>query len=604
MLSTIAKVTVILGIGLGALRLCPRLSAAMRHAVLVGLFGIAVAVPIGARVLPAFELTVPYRGENPFVPVTLASGGDAITTMMPTIQRGEGIEHIANDRVWFTQAIIAVALAGAIIAFVPIVVGIWQTRRLRRSARTWPRGQHLTDVLAREAGIQRDVEVRLQACLPGPVTCGVRAPVIMFPDDATGWSDADVECAVAHELSHIARHDWAVDVVTRSICAFYWFHPLLWMAWRQLRLESERAADDAVVRRLEATGYAELLIRLAERLVVGPAQVIAMANRRDLPVRVRSVLDGSRRRDPAGRRAVVITTLAVFVVVIGTAPLTTTLGAQSAPLPTAKFDVASIRACQPPPQQPGSAGEGSHSSPGRLSTGCVRLLDANDIGLISDAYATFADGHLNWDRASTPFRGGPSWMRSAWYEITAVAQGSPSVEMMMGPMLQSLLEDRFHLKIHREMTEGAVYVLSVARGGPKLRTFTEGSCVPYSSYPPPALDKGRDYCLVQIGARSPASIEAQGVTLESFSKMLRTVLDRPVIDRTGIAGRFDVRIEFSREGTAFGRIPLAGRPPASDPAGPPSIFTVVQEQLGLRLDAAKGPVDRFVIDHIELPSEN
>src|SRR5689334_14490390 len=150
------------------------------------------------------------------------------------------------------------------------------------------------------------------------------------------------------------------------------------------RMASERSADDAVVRRHDATGYAELLIRLADRLVAGPAQVMAMANRRDLPVRVRSVLDGSRRRDPAGRRAVVIAALAVFVVVIGTAPLTATLGAQSAPLPTAKFDVASIRACQPPPQQPGSAGEGSHSSPGRLSTGCVRLLDANDIGLISD----------------------------------------------------------------------------------------------------------------------------------------------------------------------------------------------------------------------------
>ena len=80
--------------------------------------------------------------------------------------------------------------------------------------------------------------------------------------------------------------------------------------------------------------------------------------------------------------------------------------------------------------------------------------------------------------------------------------------------------------------------------------------------------------------------------------------NRPVIDRSGLAGRFNVRIEFSREGTAFGRIPLAGRLPVSDSTGPPSIFTVVQEQLGLRLNAATGPVDRFVIDHIERPSEN
>ena len=603
MLSTMTKVTVILAIGLGVLRFSPRLSAAMRHAVLVGLFGIAVAMPLGGQVMPALDVNVPYGGGTPSVPVIRASGSDTVASMIPIVQRGAVIEQSADDHAWFGHVLIAVALAGAIIAFVPIVVGLWQTRRLRASARRWPRGQLLTNLLAREIGLQRHVEVRLQASLTGPVTCGVRAPVIMFPGDAAGWSDADIQLATVHELAHVRRQDWAVDVVARAICAFYWFHPLVWTAWRQLRLESERAADDAVLRGHDATEYAELLITLAERLVVGPAHLIAMASRRDLPVRVRSLLDGSRRRDPAGRRGIVMTALAVAAVVIVTAPLTATIGAQSAPRPAARFDVASIKACQPPPQQPDSAGEGSHSSPGRLSTGCVRLLDANGIGLISDAYATFADGHLNWDRASTPFQGGPSWMRSAWYEITAVAEGSPSVEMMMGPMLQSLLEDRFHLKIHRETTEGPVYVLSVARGGPKLRPFTEGSCVPYSSYPPPTLEHGRDYCVVQIGARSPASIEAQGVTLESFSKMLRMVLDRPVIDRTGLAGQFDVRIEFSREGTAFGRIPLVGRPPVSDPTGPPSIFTVVQEQLGLRLNAANGPVDRFVIDHIERPSE-
>jgi len=329
-----------------------------------------------------------------------------------------------------------------------------------------------------------------------------------------------------------------------------------------------------------------------------------MASRRDLPLRVQAILDGSLQREPAGRRSVVMTVLAVALAVIVTAPLTATIGAQTSRRSAPTFDVASIKACQPPPQRPGGGEEGNRSSPGRLNTGCTRLLDANDIGLISDAYATFADGHLDWDRASTPFRGGPSWMRSAWYEIAAVAEGNPSVAMMMGPMLQSLLEDRFHLKIRRETTEGPVYVLSVARGGPKLRAFTGGSCVPYSSFPPPALEHGQAYCVIQIGTRSPASIEAQGVTVESFSKMLRTVLDRPVIDRTGIAGRFDIRIEFSRDSTAFGRIPLARRPPVSDPTGPPSVFTAVQEQLGLHLDAAKGPVDQFVIDHIEHPSEN
>jgi uncharacterized protein (TIGR03435 family) len=167
------------------------------------------------------------------------------------------------------------------------------------------------------------------------------------------------------------------------------------------------------------------------------------------------------------------------------------------------------------------------------------------------------------------------------------------VPMMMGPMMQVLLEDRFQLKIHRETTEGPVYFLSVARGGPKLHPFTEGSCTPYSTLPRPPLQPGQKYCERIINGLSP-SVEAQGATLDEFSKTLRIVVDRPVIDKTGIPGRFDIRVEYSREGTGG----------ASDPAGPPSLFTAIQEQLGLKLEPGKGPVGSFVIDHIERPTAN
>ena len=175
-------------------------------------------------------------------------------------------------------------------------------------------------------------------------------------------------------------------------------------------------------------------------------------------------------------------------------------------------------------------------------------------------------------------------------------------------MMQVLLEDRFQLKIHRQTTEGPVYFLSVARGGPKLHSFTEGSCTPYfSSDPPHSLQPGQEYCRSNISALSPASVEAKGATLDGFSKLLLPVLHRPVIDKTGITGRFDMRVEFSREGTEMAAMPLMrdGVPiPASDPTGIPSIFTALQEQLGLRLEPAKGPVEVFVIDRIERPAEN
>jgi uncharacterized protein (TIGR03435 family) len=105
---------------------------------------------------------------------------------------------------------------------------------------------------------------------------------------------------------------------------------------------------------------------------------------------------------------------------------------------------------------------------------------------------------------------------------------------------------------------------------------------------------------------SPASIEAQATTLEDFSRLLFAVLGRPVFNKTGIAGRFDIRIEFSREGTRFSPLrptePAGGLSPASDPTD--SIFAAVQAQLGLKLEPAKGPVETFVIDHIEKPAGN
>jgi uncharacterized protein (TIGR03435 family) len=262
--------------------------------------------------------------------------------------------------------------------------------------------------------------------------------------------------------------------------------------------------------------------------------------------------------------------------------------AQNARAATPKWEVVSIKPCQLPPQMPGDMyPPRGNSSPGNLRTSCFPLLDAVGMGLIRGAYADMF----------TPIDGGPSWIHSAFYEINAKAEGNPSVSMMRGPMMQVLLEEHFHLKIHHQTTEGPVYFLRIARGGTKLHRFTGGSCTPYST-PPPPLQPGQEYCRSNISGLSPASVEAQGATLDEFSKLLLPVLHYPVINKTGVTGRFDIRVEFSRDGTQ----PSTSEP--TDPTGFPSIFTAFQEQLGLKLEPGKGPVDSFVIDHIERPAEN
>jgi uncharacterized protein (TIGR03435 family) len=192
------------------------------------------------------------------------------------------------------------------------------------------------------------------------------------------------------------------------------------------------------------------------------------------------------------------------------------LGQAAAPV-APKFEVVSVRQCEEPPQRPGSGGmRGANSTPGRLDTGCSPLY-----GLINDAYVGFVDGHLNFE--GIPIEGGPPWLRTAFYQISATAEGAPGVGMMMGPMLQTVLEERFQLKVHRQTSEGAVYVLSAARGGAKLHAFVEGSCVPYSTFPRPALEPGHAYCNSMMSALSPALIEAQGATLDDFCKQLLVV---------------------------------------------------------------------------------
>jgi beta-lactamase regulating signal transducer with metallopeptidase domain len=125
----------------------------------------------------------------------------------------------------------------------------------------WRQGQPAVDALARGAGIPGRVEVLLDESLSGPMTCGALRPAILLPVDAPEWSAEDLERAIVHELEHVRRRDWAIQCVARAVCAVYWFHPLVWMAWRRLELEAERSSDDAVLERAEPTAYADQLAR-------------------------------------------------------------------------------------------------------------------------------------------------------------------------------------------------------------------------------------------------------------------------------------------------------------------------------------------------------
>ena len=97
------------------------------------------------------------------------------------------------------------------------------------------------------------VELLVHEDIAAPLTCGFSRPCILLPSEAQQWNDSDLRRALVHELEHVRRRDWVIQLAARAACALYWFHPLAWVAWRRLCLEAERACDDAVLQR-QASG--------------------------------------------------------------------------------------------------------------------------------------------------------------------------------------------------------------------------------------------------------------------------------------------------------------------------------------------------------------
>jgi uncharacterized protein (TIGR03435 family) len=187
--------------------------------------------------------------------------------------------------------------------------------------------------------------------------------------------------------------------------------------------------------------------------------------------------------------------------------------------------------------------------------------------------------------------GGPSWMGSDRYDITAKPEGAATPDQVK-LMTQALLADRFKLKFHRETKELPTYALAVAKGGPK---FHASEVVPEGSDKP----KGTR---ISIGR---GQLSLQGAAMVALANQLGQILGRSVIDKTELTGNYDFKLEWTPDESLQSTAGAAGAEghPAADMTGP-SIFIAVQDQLGLKLESTKGPVEILVIERAEKASEN
>ena len=266
----------------------------------------------------------------------------------------------------------------------------------------------------------------------------------------------------------------------------------------------------------------------------------------------------------------------------------------AAPLPS--FEVASIK-----PNRSGDLNRRIMFLPGRLSaTGITAKF------LISMAYGV----------KEFQVSGGPGWIDSQRYDLDAKEEESqPEAEHKLPfekvrehnqLMMQSLLADRFKLKVSHQTKELPVYALVVAKNGPKLQEAKPGNTYPNGIKGPDGVAHAGMFMMRAGGGE----MTGQGVPLANLVMMLSQNLGRTVLDQTGLKGNYDIHLKWTpdeSEAAMFsgpaGPKPLGDNPAPQDSSGP-SIFTALQEQLGLKLDSTKGPVEIIAIDHVEQPSEN
>ena len=226
---------------------------------------------------------------------------------------------------------------------------------------------------------------------------------------------------------------------------------------------------------------------------------------------------------------------------------------------TPSFLVATIR-----PSDPDATGGWSFESEGHHIQ-CARATVAD---IMAMAYGVQLRQIVN----------GPAWLSKDRYDINGVPDvpGIPNVIQLRG-MYQKLLAERFHLALHQEMREMPIYAITVAKGGPLLKVAD----------PNEHLNTGNS------GDGHQRTLKFTSVAMPELAHNLEFYEDRPVVDQTSLQGRYDFTLKWTYDISA-----------ESEPGSPPSLFTAIKEQLGLRMDAVKGPAEVVVIDHLERPSEN
>jgi uncharacterized protein (TIGR03435 family) len=390
--------------------------------------------------------------------------------------------------------------------------------------------------------------------------------------------------------------------------AVFWFHPLVWWIGAKLVEERERACDEGVLQQGKAPHvYAEGILNVCKFYVESPLPCASGVSGSDLKRRIKEIMTQRVSCRLTLTRKLILS--AAGFAVLSAPVIIGFLRAQTLPPPPEHtYDVVSIR-------------------PSKTDGPSVRIGPGPQGGMRTENTAVMQLLTFAYDLREYQFESIPGWVKSERYDV----QFTPDKpEVRLGPgmardqmegvfkrqrqRMQAILRDRFGLVLRAELRELPIYAMTIAKGGHKLKPSEQ------SANPGPNL------------RMSPSQLSARGAYMNMLTHSLSSLLGRTVTNETGLDGPFDVELHWARDssiqlpgpgpgpggpgpggpgpggpggpGLSVGTGPGGAPPDAASDTGGPNIFTALTEQLGLKLESKKGPVQVYVIEKIEKPSEN
>jgi uncharacterized protein (TIGR03435 family) len=588
-----------------ALRLLRSVSAQTRYMVACGALAVMLASPIiTARLLSVSDLIVSPGGRSQAVSFSAAATLAPFAAPVPT-PNGVSAQTAWRGIEALLPLVVMAWLVGVAFLLLRLTGGWWCVRRLHRDALalTSSRWQAVSEQIASRLRLHRSVHVVDWPLVDTPTALGWLRPVVLLPIAAlTNLTPGQIEAILAHELAHIRRHDYLVNLLQTVAETLLFYQPAVWWVSARIRAEREHCCDDVAVELCgDALSYVAALaeIETSRTSLAGRTEQTALALAATggaLLDRVRRILRMPVDNERSSSGAVLTTVLALLLIIVAG-------GRQHLPA------LAYTRSATTQSQAPDAVGAAFEVASVKPVTREVLLQRGFGCGFLGAKFRALGD--VQWliacaygipqARAQQQIVGAPDWLNIDLFEI--IANSAPdNVPRSFSEglvMLRTLLADRFKLAVHRESKEMPTYALVMARAdgrrGPGLRS-TPQDCAAWiaaKGHPGPQPSTP-GYRLCGFGRVNRSTITNTAMTLSHFADLLSPRVGRVVRDRTGLTGYFDLDLQWTPEPVAQGSLVERS----------PSLIAALKDQLGLKLEPSNDSVDLLAIDHVEHPTEN